>query len=105
MALFSGNKTVRVVGSDAFGPQMTLEEVQAAFVRGAENPALRALGQICMAMREDGVGDATVALSQDKPMEGAMHAGGANACAVLAQLITDLSGGRMGDEVKKWFKS
>jgi len=104
MALFSTTKPVRVLGSTTFGPQMTLEEVQAAFTGGLNNPAIRAIGQICLAMREGGVGDSAGALSQEKPMESAIHAGAANACAELAQILANLSTGKTGDQIKEWFQ-
>jgi hypothetical protein len=103
MALFSNKPPIRVIGADAFGPQLTLEEVQAAFSRGLENPAIRAIGKICLAMRENWVGDSLSSLSQELPMQGALHSGSANACAEIAQIIADLSVGNPSDSIKKWF--
>ena len=93
-----------ILGSDAFGPPMSITEVKAGFVKGKENPVWRALGQIALAMREECIEHSARALSAEKPQQAAMHAGGANACAEFAQMLADLAEGRATEDLKQWFR-
>lgn len=93
----------RILGSDAFGPPLTITELRAGFVQSKDSPMWRCLGQIALAMREECVEHSGAALAGEKPMQAALHAGGANACAEFAQILADLSAGKVSDEVKGWF--
>jgi len=103
--LFSGNtEPVRVLGSDAFGETMTLEELQAAFVNADSNPAIRAMGQIALAMREQCVAQASMASVADKNGMAAFNMGAGNISAEFAMIISNISHGKCGDTIKEIFK-
>ena len=103
--LFSSNsEPVRVLGSDAFGVTMTLEELQAAFINGDSNPAIRAMGQIALAMREQCVAQASMASVADKNGMASFNMGAGNIAAEFAMTISNLSHGKCGDSIKEIFK-
>lgn len=104
LSRLTSHSAPRILGSDAFGPPMTLTELKAGFVRAKDDPVWRAIGQIALAMREECVETSTKAHAAEKPQLAAMHAGGGNACAEFAQLLADLADGRVPDTVKDWFR-
>ena len=99
---FSKKPSVRIVGSSAFGEPATLEEVKAAF-NPASAAAVRVMGQIALALREQAIGDAYASTQAELPAQAALHQGAGNAFAEFAQILADLSAGKAGDSIKAIF--
>jgi pyruvate dehydrogenase complex dehydrogenase (E1) component len=95
---------IRVLGSEAFGVTMTIEELRAAFINADSNPAIRAMGQIALAMREQCVAQASMASVAEKNGMAAFNMGGGNIAAEFAMTISNLSHGICGDSIKEIFK-
>lgn len=94
---------VRVISSQAFGPPLDWKQVQGAFVQAKDSPMWQALGQVALALREECVQQAKAATAAEKTSLAALHQGGEDACAEFAQMLLDLSEGRVPDSVKQWF--
>ena len=98
-----GQKPVRILGANAFGDCLTLEQVKAAFAEPGDKVAVRAIGQIALALREQCVSDSFASMQAELPTQSACHQGAANLAAELAQIIADLCAGRVGDTAKTVF--
>lgn len=91
----------KVIGNE-FGLPMTRDELSAALA-GQHSEALRAMGQILMALREQCVVQADSFACSEKPQAAAFQLGGANACVSVVSILQTLQTGKIPDEVKEWF--
>lgn len=97
------SRGVAVVGSNAFGGLMSLEEVKGGFVKADDTVMWRAMGQMMLALREQCVQQSKVALQGEKLGLAAFHAGGEDVCVNMAHWLVELSEGRVPEVLKEWF--
>jgi hypothetical protein len=101
--MFSKKSTVRILGSNAFGDPLTLDQVKSAFGGHSDRVQALAIGQMALALREQCISDAFASTQSELTVQSASHQGAANIMAEMAQIISDLLAGRISDQVKAFF--